>query len=72
MEWIKVEDRLPETGKSYLIVNDAGSVYLASFDGETFCYLFDNPAIYWMPLPLPPLSQHNQYLIKSLNTLPEK
>jgi hypothetical protein len=69
IEWINVEDRLPEKNGRYLVTadtddglhvtemrfeqNDQGEIWF--YKGEpTYCHTFYIDPIYWMPLPEPP------------------
>ena len=62
MEWIKVEDRLPELGSEVIMYEpdygDSGTVESGMFSGGGFHdgidYLEKNAVTHWMPLPEPP------------------
>lgn len=69
MEWISVEDRLPEDENTVLCFYNFGSHVEMSFIG-TLCYFtFDSTphwqhestglhVTHWMPLPEPPKGEH--------------
>lgn len=56
-EWISVDDRLPEKGKTVLCVFDDGYIATASieFDGEWGLWVNSGAITHWMPLPEPPI-----------------
>jgi hypothetical protein len=52
MEWISVEDRLPEEGDVVLTFSKNGGRAVRKFDNGQFGYYDD--ITHWMPLPDPP------------------
>ncbi len=60
VEWISVEDRLPEGYQWVLVYSDTGDIGDFPFDigriigGEWKCLGWDYPVTHWMPLPLSP------------------
>ena len=58
MEWISVEDRLPEVGKSVAVWDTVhGYIPFVVFDGNSWVSQFiqwSGKHDYWMPLPEPP------------------
>jgi len=77
-EWIKVEgeDSLPKEGITVLVCayECVKTGYIRSHLGNSKNKWgivgggVTNSVTYWMELPHPPLSQHNQDLLKGLNT----
>lgn len=54
-EWIRVEDRLPESAGWYLVFYNGSEMQVAFFKGKK--WPFDNhyhTITHWMPLPEPP------------------
>ena len=54
-EWIRVEDRLPESAGWYLVFYNGSAMQVAFFKGRK--WPFDNhyhKITHWMPLPEPP------------------
>ena len=60
VEWISVEDRLPEGYQWVLVYGDTGDIGDFPFDigriigGEWKCLGWDYPVTHWTPLPLSP------------------
>lgn len=59
MEWISVEDRLPENDVEILISRTDGEIYLAVHQDDGRWYDSSEGSdvkfiTHWMPLPLPP------------------
>lgn len=61
MEWISVEDKLPEYGKEVLTYSEGFGVttdYLKTSSKFTADHISSNwPVTHWMPLPPPPAEQ---------------
>jgi len=58
MEWIKVEDRLPEIGVNVFIYESDGMMEIGEYNVDSWiesreCILRDD-VTHWMPLPEPP------------------
>tara|TARA_R110000803_G_scaffold210685_3_gene283197 strand:- start:1800 stop:2033 length:234 start_codon:yes stop_codon:yes gene_type:complete len=77
MEWISVEDRLPEKDDFYLILKDeddikvwyfirrSDGIYWNSRHTEKHWLLSNDPVTHWMPLPEPPkLDEQNKAVDK--------
>ena len=68
IEWISVDDRLPENGDDIIMCFDDGGVALGTYDPETgdwfwlknkedyldVTWVVKKKVTYWMPLPEPP------------------
>jgi len=57
MEWISVEDKMPEEGLLVVTISDHGdtkSLYTEYYAGNRFWSKAFNNVTYWMPLPSPP------------------
>lgn len=55
VEWISVNDRLPETGKDVIVCHKNGHVALNAYLDRRWWYLDDrNKITHWMPLPPAP------------------
>lgn len=58
MEWISVNDRLPEPGEDVLVCNHWGDIdtdmVWINPDGKTEFYFDKTNVTHWMPLPEPP------------------
>ena len=58
MEWISVEDRLPEDGVEVLWVYETGEYVLYAREPDEKIVGMHDPSItHWMPLPEPPVGQ---------------
>lgn len=79
MEWISVNDSLPETGKRVLTYADNGAMFAAHLDGywyvDTGEMYYSTPLAnitHWMPLPAPPEVRHAKWVSsKQYNGNPE-
>ena len=59
MEWIKVEDRLPEAGVNVFIYESDGMMEIGEYNVdhwiESIEYRLRYDVTHWMPLPEPPI-----------------
>lgn len=55
MDWISVDDRLPEKG-TYLIINKWGGMMVWQYDDGWKKYGYGQEITHYMPLPQPPVN----------------
>lgn len=56
-EWISVAERLPEEHDRFLLIDDEGYMFTASWCGDSGWFMpicHGNAITHWMPLPEPP------------------
>lgn len=61
MEWIKIEDRLPNQPMKCLVYDEGDNMFIAYYEHTLGCwsnydeeYNFTGAVTHWMPLPEPP------------------